>query len=279
MPNLLRTTKPLLRLTLLAALILLTPTSASAAEPAGFSFAQYGDIHLVNAGTSTTAFLNRLTTFLNGIPEMPGAAPIDFVVDTGDTYQEGNPQAVCAAYRLALSRLKMPCYFLRGNHDIARGFGVAEWQKAMGRDPHFSFVHQGVAIIGFDTAVNEPTWERPSASAAEVAWLAAEAAKIPAATPVVLFTHVPLASRMGLPAVYPLVNRRQVLALFRGKKLLAVISGHYHGAKESVEDGVLFTTTPTFSPNRANHDKTRGGAVRLFTIREGKITTRLVPFK
>lgn len=278
MPNFMRKTKPLLRFALLlvTAAGFWSPPRASAAEPAGFTFAQYGDIHLVNTGTSTTAFLNRLDAFLAAIQE---TTPVDFVVDTGDVYEKGAPRAVFGAYLKSLTRLKIPFYVLRGNHDILAGFGAAEWEQAMGRARHFSFTHQGVAFIGFDTAVNTPTWERPSASAAEVAWLAAEAARIPDRQPVVLFTHVPLASRMGLPAVYPLVNRREILDLFQGKKLLAVIGGHYHGAKESVEGGVLFTTTPTISPNRANHDQTLGGAVRLFTIRDGKITTRLVPFK
>lgn len=244
------------------------------AQAESCTFAQYGDIHLSGAGTTTTAFLNRLTTFLS----TRLGAPVDFVVDTGDVYEKGAPPAVFGAYLKALGRLKVPIYVLRGNHDIAKAFDAAAWKKAMGRDCQFSFVHKGVAFIGFDTAVNEPSWENPAASAETLAWLAAQSAKVPAEMPVVLLTHVPLASKMGLPAVYPLVNRREVLELFKGKKLLSVISGHYHGAKESVEDGILFTTTPTFSPNRENHDKTRGGAVRLFTVEDGKISTRLVAF-
>lgn len=252
--------------------------TAPAARANSFTFAQYGDMHLVGDGTSTTAFLNRLTSFINhDLPQQAGA-PIDFVVDAGDAYQGGEPQAVLEAYRAAFDRLSIPWRALRGNHDIAPGLAAADWRRVMGRADHFAFTHKGVAFIGFDTAVNEPTWERPSASAEALKWLTAESAKLPAGMPVVLFTHVPLGSRMGLPAVYPLVNRQQILTLFSKQKLLAVISGHYHGAKESVENGTIFTTSPTFSPNRTNHDKSKGGAIRLFTIRDGAIATRLVPF-
>jgi hypothetical protein len=38
--------------------------------------------------------------------------------------------------------------------------------------------------------------------------------------------------------------------MFRGKKLLAVISGHFHGNTERVENGVLFTTTAGSSSTR-----------------------------
>lgn len=251
---------------------------APAARAESFSFAQYGDIHLIDAGTTTTALLTRLVDFVNKDLAQKAGGAVDFIVDTGDAYQGGEPQAVLGAYRAALDRMATPWQALRGNHDIAPGLGVADWTRVMGREAHFSFTHKGVAFIGFDTAVNEPTWQRPSASAETMAWLKAESAKLPEGAPVVLITHVPLGSKMGLPAVYPLVNRKQVLGLFGKQKVLAVISGHFHGAKESVENGTLFTTTPTFSPNRENHDKTKGGAVRIFTIRDGAITTRLVGF-
>ena len=68
----------------------------------------------------------------------------------------------------------------------------------------------------------------------------------------------------------------EVLALFAGHNLRAVLNGHFHGNQEEVVDGVLFTTTACLSSTRGNHDGTDLKGYRLFHCAGGEITTEFV---
>ena len=83
---------------------------------------------------------------------------------------------------------------------------------------------------------------------------------------VVLFSHYPY----GPGVTYRTPNADEVLAIFSRQRLLAVVSGHWHGNTEKRDRGVLFTTTASCSSTRPNHDKTRAKGYRIFTVRNGR---------
>ena len=82
--------------------------------------------------------------------------------------------------------------------------------------------------------------------------------------PIILFSHYPFARGVK----YRTQNADDVLTLFKGRKLLAVISGHFHGNTERRENGILMTTTACCSGTRSNHDRTKAKGYRVFLVHE-----------
>ena len=78
-----------------------------------------------------------------------------------------------------------------------------------------------------------------------------------------------LAAELGDAATFAradVSNADEVQALFAGRPLLAMISGHWHGNTEKIENGILMTTTACSSSTRGNHDGTKPKGYRVFTI-------------
>lgn len=190
----------------------------------------------------------------------------------GDMVNDGKENELHVAKEV-LSHLAMPYCVVRGNHDGKEGF-AGVFPAANTRN---YFVEQGIHFIAFEPdAKDKSPWQNKEAQPEAMAALRALVAKIPANEPIVFFCHYPLADGVR----YQLKNAKQVLALFNGKKLLAGISGHFHGNTERLQNGVLLTTTACASSARTNHDKTKAKGFRVFEVDAAlKITTqfRAVP--
>lgn len=80
-------------------------------------FAQFSDLHIVEKGrlaygvVDTAAMLAAAVDHLGRLP-----FPVDFVLATGDLVDHGTAQEY-AHLRALLSPLRVPCYFVIGNHD------------------------------------------------------------------------------------------------------------------------------------------------------------------
>jgi 3',5'-cyclic-AMP phosphodiesterase len=106
-----------------------------AADPA---FENYGHRPLANLAALVDA-INALTF------------PVDFVLHTGDVAQDRSEAAYVAA-RAVLARLRLPVYYVAGNHDDA---AVLE-RTMLGREPRgprldYTFSCAGVQVAVFDT--------------------------------------------------------------------------------------------------------------------------------
>lgn len=221
-----------------------------------FSFAQASDIHITD--TRSVELINDAVDRINGDPSLA------FSLWLGDLTQLGTPDQMVLA-RLALDRLSRPRYTVRGNHDQREGVYEQEFGPL-----HQTFTHAGWKFLLLDS---NPGDETPLADA-EVAWLKEQLAATPRETPLVLCTHHPL---MPGTKAYRLAGADEVLALFEGYNLKAVLAGHFHGNQETVVDGVLYTTTACLATTRTNHDGTAAKGYRLFHVADGGITTEFVP--
>jgi 3',5'-cyclic AMP phosphodiesterase CpdA len=244
----------------------LAPLAASAAPfaappPSAFSFLHFTDPHLQpelrgDAGTRA-AF------------EQMAAIPHDFALAGGDlvmdVYSQGPERAkrLFDLYQDAARTLPKKVYSVLGNHDIygiATKSGVAStdplyakrlFEDRLGQPRFQSFDHQGWHFVLLDSVQTDAArnWFGEIDSV-QLAWLAADLAKLPADTPIVALTHMPLASGaltfLGstLEGARTLIvtNGHAVLDLFRGHNLKAVLQGHTH-VRELVEfDGCQYAT-------------------------------------
>ncbi len=162
----------------------------------------------------------------------------------------------------ALALLPAPARAIPGNHDAlyqdARGWGVRlePWRERLGPARHLVW-YQGVAVILLDNLGHSVTPDgRPRAcslSPAQVlAWLRGVLALLPPETPLVVASHYPLLSPLAgqnplrggdlvqARGDQPGTARRDVdqargaiLALLRGRRLVALVHGHEHALHES----------------------------------------------
>jgi outer membrane protein assembly factor BamB len=177
----------------------------------------------------------------------------DFVVATGDLADYGQRDEL-VAYRGAIAALGVPVASIPGNHDhlscltreaIDEFFGGwsardqteglsageafqrevfgGDWRRrASGRLPwveeigplYYSFDWGGVHFVAYDGE----GLRRYGADYPQDGWLAADLATVPAGTPVVVCTHFP-------------EDREFFRTRFAGVRLVASISGHWHGTR------------------------------------------------
>lgn len=177
------------------------------------------------------------------------------------TDRSTEPEFVLA--REVLDGLAKPWYPTRGNHDVKDEL-YEQYFGPLNRRVE----HDGWVFLLFDsngpkeTLVSDETME----------WLREQAATIDPQTPIVLGCHHPLL----LGGLIPLAGAPEILSLFEGMNLKAVLAGHLHVNQENTRNGVLYTVNACCATTRANidHDPRRG--YRLFHCKDGQITTEFV---
>lgn len=220
-----------------------------------FSFTQASDTHVTD--TKSVEIVN------DGVDMINADARVAFSLWLGDLTQFSKSDEM-ALVRMALDRLRKPRHAMRGNHDrtgdhYAREFGEMK----------YSFEHAGWKFIMLDSNPGDKT----PIDAERMDWLREVLAETDAEQPLVLCTHHPLYPNT---ATHPLAGADEVIALFAGHNLKAVLAGHHHGNQEEVIDGVLYTTTACLAVTRNNFDGTTMRGYRLFHCTEDAITTEFV---
>jgi hypothetical protein len=222
-----------------------------------FRFAQASDTHITD--TQSVEILN------DGVDSINSDPAIAFSLWLGDLTQYSTADEM-ALVRMALDRLAMPPYVLRGNHDLREDFFEAQFG-----DLNYTFERRGWKFIMLDTNPGDDT----PIDAERMAWLREVLAGTPAGQPLVLCSHHPLAPNAGLR----LAGADEILALFDEHDLKAVLGAHHHGNHEETVEGVLFTNTSCLATTRGNFDGTTTRGYRVFYCREGEITTQFVPVR
>jgi 3',5'-cyclic AMP phosphodiesterase CpdA len=240
---------------LAAALVLWGCSGRTADPPAQLSFAAINDIHVTDQ--ASTALVRQAAQQINA------DARVRFVLLLGDLTQDSSEQQMALAEE-ALRDLRCPLFALPGNHDAAPGvferhFGPRSKIVAQGRW-HFLLLDCGPDL-------------EPTVGPEQRRWLQERLAKIPPDQPVVLCTHQPLAPHIKM---FRVKNADAVLSDFAGRRLVAVISGHFHGNWTETANGVLFANTVCLSTTRANHDGSPEKGFRLFHCRGDAISTEFV---
>ncbi len=227
----------------------------------------------------------------------------DFAIQGGDHIFDGlgvpltRSLPLYTMYDETQQQLGLKTYHTVGNHDVlgiyaASGmnpgdanYGKSYFEQRIG-PLYQSFDHKGVHFIVLDSIGLTP--ERGYyglIDEAQMQWLKADLAKVPAPMPVIVISHIPLVTAYAEynkpPATSPkynglsVSNAWQVLPLFEGRHLIGVLQGHTH-VNERVEwRGVPYITSGAVSGNwwkGVHMGATEGFTV--CTVRDGKLSTR-----
>jgi 3',5'-cyclic-AMP phosphodiesterase len=154
-------------------------------------------------------------------------------------------------YQRTEASLKMPLYHAIGNHDLFGvltksgiapndpGYGKKMFEDRIGAHTYYSFDRRGYHFIVLDSIFPTPDrlWEG-RIDDAQLQWLAQDLSAIAPGAPVIVITHVPLITGYlaygpkpdGTPRydTVSVANSAEVIKLFEGRNILAVLQGHLH---------------------------------------------------
>jgi len=154
-----------------------------------FYFVQLSDVHWGFEGPPNPDSHGTLPKAIDAVNAL--AQPPDFVVFTGDlthlTLDAEIRRARMTQFRDVAAQLKVrDVRFLPGEHDASADRGKV-YQEFFG-PTHYTFDHKGVHFIALDN-VSDP---RGAIGEEQLAWLAADLAKVQSTTPIIVLTHRPL---------------------------------------------------------------------------------------
>jgi len=225
-------------------------------RPGPLKLLTLGDMHVLDE--RTIAYPQKVIQAMND----EGG---DLVLACGDL-GAGGKRAELELARNMLDELKMPYHPVLGNHDALYSGDREEdlFKEVFSLERNsYHFVKKGVSFLAVDHGCGR-AYRGNAVRPGVLAWMRRTLTAIPKDRPIVMFSHYPFAEGVR----YRTPNSAEVLALFEDTRLLAVVSGHFHGNTERRENGVLMTTTACCSGRRRNHDGTRAKGFRVFRIGE-----------
>ncbi len=266
--------------------------AAPAAEP--FTFLFLTDAHLqpeLNAAIGTDMAFKRARNI-----------KADFAINGGDHVFDslGVPKeralALFDLYGKTEQDLGLKVHHTLGNHDVlgvypASGmpptdplYGKKLFEDRFGK-LFYSFDHKGHHFIVLDSiGITPDRAYEGRIDAAQLQWLAADLAALPAGTPIIVSVHIPLVTAYAAylpeppkPAAHhslTVANANEVLDLFAGHNVLGVLQGHTH-VNETVEwKGVPYITSGAVCGNwwQGTHLGTPEGFT-VVTVANNKLTT------
>ncbi|MCQ8240316.1 metallophosphoesterase family protein [Rhizosaccharibacter radicis] len=232
--------------------------------------------------------------------------PADFAIQGGDHVFDALGVARTRAIDLAglydrtEHRLGMRVHHAIGNHDLlgiyARSgvepsdplYGKKFFQDRWG-PLHYAFDYKGVHLVVLDSIGVTPDRDYQGlVDAEQVDWLRNDLDRLPAGTPVILVSHVPLVTAFPCygdpnPKVAAAIPRHQisvanapdVLHLLRGHNVLGVLQGHTHVNETVWWQGIPFITGGAVSGNwwHGTHLGTPEGFT-VVEVRDNRLLTR-----
>lgn len=218
-------------------------------------FAQLSDVHFYT-GTNNTTFkmIGRSSELLDDAIEQINETPnVAFTMFTGDLIDKSFEKEL-SAFLPHTKNLKTPWYFAFGNHDTMIG-GYLTPQVYIDLvkkyNPNFTFDNtyysftpqKGYKVIVLDTIIRNKLTSNGEISEEQLKWLDNELEKSKKDT-VLVFMHIPIIEPFTSPN-HRLINSDEVQnVLNKYKNPILVFQGHYHGAKITQKDNILYVSCP-----------------------------------
>ena len=229
------------------------------------------------------------------------AIKAEFAIQGGDHVFDalGVPKARALAlfdqYDKTEQELGLKVHHTLGNHDVCGiytasdvqpddpAYGKKLYQDRFGKT-FYSFDHRGYHFIVLDSiGITDNHHYEARIDQDQLAWLSADLAAQPATTPIIVITHIPLVTALAsysdpdpkaLAASYAFHNGPEVIKLFEGHNVLAVLQGHTHVNERVDWRGVPYITSGAVCGNWWKG--TRMGTPEGFTVvslAKGKLST------
>jgi 3',5'-cyclic AMP phosphodiesterase CpdA len=218
----------------------------------------------------------------------------DFIVHGGDlvfdaaAVPELRAKQVYTLFEDTSKRLAAPVHYVIGNHDVCGTGSGTRYGKAMFEDRigkrYYSFAHKGWKFIALDSihTADAPNGFIGKIDDEQLSWLKNELAATPKTQPLVVMTHIPLATSFlqfsdlpVTPEMLVVTNSRDVLNVLFPYNLKAVLQGHTHIRETVMYSGCQFITSGAVCGNwwkgiRMGHPEGFG----VLTVKGGQISWR-----
>jgi 3',5'-cyclic AMP phosphodiesterase CpdA len=251
----------------IAALSMAATQAGRAEEPEGFTFFQINDLHYVDddCGRWFRAVVDQMKA---------SAAEAQLCLLCGDLADKGGEPAL-AAVKEIFGGLGVPLLPTPGNHDFTPEESRAGYDAVFPATLNHHRMHKGWQFLGLDSTMGT-NYDKTEIAGGTLAWLDAELSKLDVSAPTVVFTHFPL----GENVTYRPVNAAALIERLLKLNLVAVFSGHWHGASERAIDKATLTTSRCCARVRNNADQSplKGWFV-CQTHADGSLTRRFVQFQ
>lgn len=217
---------------------LAAPLNAAKVKP--FSFVQISDTHIgfkKPANPDPLGTLRETIAKIKALPVQP-----DFVLHTGDITHLATPEQFDIA-QSALSEIKVPIYFVPGEHDILDGTNPQPFLDRFGKgskgEGWYSFDANGVHFIGLINVVHLGDMGQGTLGADQIKWLRDDVAHLSASTPIVVMSHFPLWS-LRPDWGWGTVDGAVALAALKRFGSVTVLNGHIHQVQQKIEGHIIF---------------------------------------
>lgn len=218
-------------------------------------FVQMSDIHFLENGQNTTFKMTGESPRLldDAVKQINEKENIDFVMITGDLIDKSFEKELRAVLP-HLEALNFPWYFAFGNHDRCVG-GYLTTQVYMdmlkASNPNFDFKKayysfvpkKHYKVIVLDDIITDEITSNGNIDEEQMKWLKKELDGSKGDT-VLIYMHIPVIEPFASPN-HRLRNATAVKALIESyKNPIAVFQGHYHAAKITQHNNVLYVNSP-----------------------------------
>lgn len=219
-------------------------------------FAQVSDVHFYTGQDNTTFKMRAesgklLDDAISQINETPN---VSFVMFTGDQIDYPYEKEL-SAFLPYTEKLNVPWYFTFGNHDTMLGGYlnptlyiqlVNKYNKNYKFEKtYYSFVPQkGYKAIVLDSIIRDHLTSNGKIGEEQLLWLDNELKNSTKDT-VLIFIHVPIIEPYNSPNHRLLDADKVQEVLNKYKNPILVVQGHYHGAKITQMDNILYVSCPS----------------------------------
>lgn len=222
----------------------------------GLKFAQVSDAHFYTGENNTTYKLIAESGKLldDAVDQINSTPNVSFVMFTGDQIDKPLEKEL-QAFLPHANELKVPWYFVFGNHDTCLGGYLTKNlymdivrknnENYKFENSYYSFIPQkGYKVIALDTIIRDRLTANGQLNEEQLIFLDNEIKNSPNET-ILIFMHVPIIEPFVSPN-HRLLNADKVEAVLnKYKNPIAVFQGHYHGGKITQKENILYVSTPS----------------------------------
>jgi Icc protein len=238
-------------------------SAAPAQQPTGFRFVHFTDTHIQPELRAREGVEMAFAAINAENPDFILGGG-DFVMDI-DSASAARSTQLMDLYLAARKGLKAKLYEVPGNHDV---YGMSSRSPIAASDPRFgkkvfqekigplyqSFDHKGWHLILLDSIGSVGREFVGSIGPEQLDWLKADLARTGRQTPIVVLTHIPLATAAlaftgghPTPGAMEVFNAFEVLQAMAGYRVKAVLQGHTHIVENISYQGCQYITSGAVS--------------------------------
>lgn len=217
------------------------------AKDKSIKFVQISDVHYISGDEDAQDYLTKFAKSVNNIKG------VSFVVFTGDNIDTSDKEALKEFLKLT-KKIKAPCYFLVGDHDVSRSTGLTKekyfnvvrsyYPFNTAWEPSYKFAKKGFLFVAVDGAKEIIPGPNGYYKMNTLTWLN-KTLNHNKNKKVVIFQHFPLLVPKNVKSHVTYKAEDYLNLLDKHNNVIAILAGHYHVNKEEMRNGVYHISTPS----------------------------------